>query len=67
MSSNDPTYIPIPILVLTVREVCRILRISRTKLWQLVKQKKLKKLTFGGRRALFSYEEVQRFIRENQR
>lgn len=56
-----------PQLVLTISEVCELLRVSRTKLWQLVKQKKLKKLTFGGRRALFSYEEVQRLVHEDQR
>jgi len=64
MSSNDS--IPKPTLVLTAKEAYQLLRISRTKLWQLVRQKKLKKLTFGGRRALFSYEEVQRLVRENQ-
>jgi excisionase family DNA binding protein len=67
MSSNNSTHVPKPTLVLTAKEAYELLQISRTTLWKLVKQKKLKTCSFGGRRRLFSRETLEQFVRDNQR
>jgi excisionase family DNA binding protein len=51
----------LPKLVYTVKEACRILRVSRTTVWKLVQSKKLKAVRIG-RRVLFTPKAIEEFL-----
>jgi excisionase family DNA binding protein len=50
--------------LLTQQEAANILRISKTSLWRLRTQKKIKTVLVGGR-VLFQKEEIEKFIADN--
>jgi predicted DNA-binding transcriptional regulator AlpA len=49
--------------ILTVNDVCEILKISRTTLWKLKKQDKLKPIPMKIKTIRYSKEDVEKFIR----
>jgi len=51
--------------LLTAKETANQLRISRTRLWQLQKDGKIRVVKIG-RRALFDQADVERFINDNK-
>ena len=54
-------------LVLTVKEACKELCVSRTTLYLLIKNGRIKTLDLGIDRVLITREEVDRVLRENQK
>ena len=51
-------------MLLTVKEACEILRISRSHLWQLTRSGKIKEVRIGKRGIRIPEAEIERFISE---
>lgn len=52
-------------MVYTLKETYQLLRFSRTKMWKLIKDRKISSFNYpDSNRIYFHYEEIQRFLSE---